>query len=188
MIDPSKLDLNKALSNMDEEQMQKVMEQVDEEQMMVAMGNLVDRYLLPHLEDVKQAAQTADSNHEVRAYYESLPDSERTAPDGYDGPTREGEFYHALDNLVTTLAECRERPQTGLPRLKSQLRDPYTLEALLLIFDNDAHIDGEYTEQLKEFGAQRAMWIGANVFPEMYTEAERRQVVEQMGLDQNAPQ
>lgn len=161
------------LDDMDEEQVRQMLNNFDEEQLAEGAGALVDHYLVPELEDVRARAQSAEDAKAVRNYYEN----ELTAEE------REEEFYHALDKLVGTLVECRERPQTGLPKLKTQLRDPFTLEALLLIFGDEDHIDPEHTAELKKFAAIHAKWIGAMLLPEMYNEAERQQVIDQMDLE-----
>lgn len=165
--------------NLTEEQIMQAMNNVDDEQIMQAMGMMIDNYLVPHLDDIRVRANTSEPAAEARAYYESLPENEQAAPPDYEGATREGEFYFVLDNLVGTLVKCRYKPKVGFPELKSQIRDPYTLEALLLIFENDEHIDSEYTQQLKEFGATHVKWAGAMMVPEMYDDAEAERILQE---------
>lgn len=161
------------LAGMDEEQARNILNDVDEEQVEQVVQWAVDDTVVPWLEDIRDREAEDDvTSEQVREYYESMSPEER-----------EQEFYETLDNLVATLVQCRESPSDGFSNLKAFLRDPFTVEALLLIFENEDHIDAEYTEQLKDFGAEHLRWVGAMVVPEMYEQHEVEQVMERMNMD-----
>jgi hypothetical protein len=57
------------------------------------------------------------------------------------------------------------------------------MEGLLLIFDNEEHIDPAYSRQMKEFAAMHLKWMGVALAPESYLAAAVREVYEQLDLD-----
>lgn len=166
------MNFGNVLNNMDEEQAKQVMNSVDEEQVQQAVKWAVDEMVVPHLKEIRQRSRNDPPTEEVREHFESMSPEER-----------EQEFYETLDELVAVLVQCRENPQQGFKDLKTMLRDPFTVEALLLIFENDDHIDYEYTQQLKEFGVTHLRWVGCMVLPEMYDEHEVEEVVDTFDLD-----
>lgn len=158
--------LNNYLSGMDEDQARAMLDQLDDEQVEQAIQWIVDESVVPHLMDVRQRARQATDPNEVRRELEDLPES-----------VKEELFYDTLHELIAILVTCRERPNEGFEELKTVLRDPYTVESLLLIFENDQHIDDEYSNQLKDFAANHLQWVGAMVLPEMYDERTVEEVV-----------
>lgn len=164
--------IQRALSGMDEEQARNILDSLDEEQIEQAIQWMMEEMILPHMEDVRQRAANAPPTEDVRQQLESMGQQER-----------EQLFYDTLDELVAVLVECRENPQHGFEELKTMMRDPWTVEALLLIFENEEHIDAEYTQQLKDFGVTHLKWIGAMVFPEMYEDYEVEQVLDQFDIE-----
>lgn len=163
--------LRQMMENMDEEQVRQLVGSLDEQQVQKAIEWMVEEMVVPHLEDIRERAQGDRPTEDIRQQFESMDEDER-----------EEMFYDTLDNFIATLALCRQRPKEGFEELKAYLRDPYTQEALLLIFENDQHIDAEYTDQLKGFGASHLYWAGVMVLPEMYTEAEVREVEDRFDL------
>lgn len=165
--------IEKAVEQMDEETARKALSQLSDEDINRAINYATAEMVVPHLEDVRERAHTEDPPpNQIRQELESLPDDQREAI-----------FYDTLDELVATLITLRERPREGLEELKTMLRDPYTTEALLLIFHNETHIDEEYTQQLKDFTAEHLYWVGAMVFPEMYEEWEVEEVMGKFDLE-----
>jgi len=164
--------LQSALDNMDEEQAKNLMSQLDEEQLSQAITWVLDQQLAPHLHEIRQRSQSRDDPYRVREYFSNMSEEEQ-----------EEAFYDALQNLVAALVQCRSDPNRGFQQLKSQLRDPYTAEALLLIFENEDHIDQQYSQTLKEFAGKNLKWASALVMPEMYTEQERKEALENYGPD-----
>lgn len=160
------------LQNMDEEQAEMILDQLDDEDIQQAVEWVADEFVVPHLNDIRERAEGDPDYMDVREYFESMSEAER-----------EREFYDTLDELVATLIQCREQPREGFRNLKAFLRDPFTVEALLLIFENERHIDPEYTDQLKVFGAEHLKWVGALTLPEMYDDSEVEGVLEKMDID-----
>lgn len=128
------------------------------------LKTLVDEQVAPELVDVRDRAGQEDH----RAIREALSELSDDEQDEY--------FYDAVADVVAALALVRERPEDGLRELKPLLRDPYTIESLLLIFDNETHVDPEFAAQQKEFAAKHLRWIGATVLPEMYEDDELNEV------------
>lgn len=170
--------IQNALSGMDEEQAREILDSLDEEQIAGAIEWSVEEMVVPHLDDVRERAANDTSPEQVRKFYESKSPQEQ-----------EEIFYEVLHELMTTILLCRERPGEGFPQLKEKLRDPFTMEGLLLIFDGEdpqtgeLRIDPEYTETLKDFAATHVKWVAATVIPEMYSEDEVREVLEQFDMD-----
>lgn len=160
------------ISNIDEEKAQQILGNMDEDDVADVAEWITEELVLPHLEEIRNRAGQQPSTEEVRRYYEEM-----------DPQQREQEFYETLDALVATLVMCRERPMEGYTELKTMIRDPYTVEALLLIFENEDHIDPEYSEQMKDFGAEHFRWVGAMVLPEMYEPEEVERVLETFNIN-----
>lgn len=164
--------MRKLVENMDEETARELIGQVDEDEVALTIEWVFQELVIPHLEEVRERAKADPPNEEVRRMYESEAED-----------YREEMFWETFEELVKTLVLCRERPKEGLKQLKQTLRDPFTAEALLLIFENREHIDPAYTEELKDFGTINMRYLGVMVLPEMYSEAERRQVRQELGIE-----
>jgi len=152
--------LERLVGNLDAEDIGKLMEEVDMQQMLVELGPYIGSELGPHLEDIKQDAQ-GQNGEAVHEFYERLPSGEQQEV-----------FDETIADLISVVRECRERPDVGLSKLKSRVRDPDVFEPLLLVFQNDGHIDPEYSEELKTFARATVTWAGASIIPEAYTETE----------------
>lgn len=169
--------INQYLSRMDEDQARAIMDALDEQQVAEAVEWAVEEKVVPHLDDIRERADQEASSDQVRAHFEEMTPRER-----------EDLFYDTLHALVGTLVACRVRPHEGFRELKTLLRDPYTLEALLMIFDGEdpetgeRYIDPEYEQTLKDFGAEHVQWVAVMVLPEMYDEETERKVKQQFGL------
>lgn len=144
---------------LDEQQIDKVWDQIPEETKRQAFTNALEQFVLPHADDVKDRAESDVGNKQIRQKYSALDDE------------RQQEIFdQAIGTIIGTLFEVRESPREGLMRLKGLLRDPYTLEGLLLIFENEDHIDPEYSAEMKEFAAWYVTAAGVALTPEMYDE------------------
>lgn len=171
--------LKQAMQGMDEEDARMILDQLDEEQIAAAVEWSVEEMVVPHLDDVKHRSDLDDPEPaEVRELYEKKSPQEQ-----------EDIFYDVLHQLIATIIACRQNPQAGFAELKTMLRDPFTVEGLLLIFNGEdpetgeMYIDPNYTQTLKDFGAAHIRWVAASVIPEMYTEEELREVRETFDLD-----
>jgi hypothetical protein len=159
-----------------DEQVQSVLNQIPEETKRQAIETAIEDYIVPHFDDVRERAAADVTNEQVRQKYAAL------------GEERQQEvFNRAVSDVLGTLFELRTQPESGLESLKGLLRDPYTIEGLLLIFDNDQHIDAEYSAQMKDFAAMHLKWAGVALAPEMYDPAVVEAVAEEIGLDVHEP-
>lgn len=152
-----------------DDQMRTLWESLDEDEIQNAMQAMLDNFLVPKFEQVRERAE--QDSQDVRALYASMSDSEQQEV-----------FDQAVDELVAACYELRARPRKGAESLMGLLRDPWTVEALLLIFENEEHIDPAYSAQLKEFAATHLQWIGCALAPEMYRRAVVEETYQQLGL------
>lgn len=157
------------LSNMDGDMANSVLEALDQDAIESALKKGVDKEVVPHLEQVRKRATEDDADTaEVRAHYESLSEEEQT-----------NRFNEAAADLMAVFTEMREQPVTGAKKLKGRLRDPWTVEALLLIFDHE-QVPDEVVDQQKNYAATWLKWVGVNAIPEMYRREQVRGVAEQL--------
>lgn len=164
--------LQARFNNMDDEEAQQMLNQVSLSQLHEGVENLFSLKVAPHLHDISDNANyDYDDPEEVREQFKQLDDD-----------AQEELFYDTAHHLAAVLEGLRERPDKAAPELKSMLRDPYTLEALLLIYE-DEHIDEEVRDQLKEFTAGYLKLYGVMLAPEMYSEQEIRETLDLHGLD-----
>lgn len=154
-----------------DQQIERVWNSIDEETKQQSLSNLLEQFVLPHVDDVRERSLADADPATIRAQYASLSDDEQQQV-----------FNQAVSDVVGTLFEVREDPREGLMSLKGLLRDPYTIEGLLLIFDNEQHITPEYSEQMKDFAAMHLRWMGVALAPEMYDEQAVREVYSQLDL------
>ena len=156
------------LSGMDEDMANSILEALDQDQIEAALKKGIDKEVIPHLEQVRERATEEDATTaEVRAHYESLPEAEQ-----------QEKFNQAAADLMAVFAEIREAPVSGAQKLKGRLRDPWTIEAILLIFDHE-DVPQEVVDQQKHYAATWLKYVGVNVIPEMY----HRDQVEQVARD-----
>lgn len=130
---------------------------------------MIEDELEPHFEDIQERASQIDPE-EAREYYESL-----------DPDEKQEVFDEAVADMIKTLRLCREQPLQGYPMLKQRLRDPDVLESLLLIFDDDEHIDDEHSKEMKELVRDTIAWAGVSTIPEAYTDAEQSDIERRIG-------
>lgn len=157
------------LDGMDENMANTVLEALDEEQIEAALQKGIDKEVVPHLETVRERATEEDADTaEVRAHYESLPEEDQ-----------QEKFNQAAADLMAVLTEVRESPLSGAKKLKGRLRDPWTVEALLLIFDHE-DVPNEVVDQQKHYAATWLKWAGMNVIPEVYRRDQVSEVADEL--------
>ncbi len=162
------------LKNMDGDMANSVLEALDQDAIESALKNGVDKEVVPHLEQVRKRAREDDADTaQVRAHYESLTEDEQTE-----------RFNEAAADLMAVFAEMREKPVSGAKKLKGRLRDPWTVEALLLIFDHE-QVPKEVVDQQKNYAATWLKWVGVNSIPEMYHRDQVRGVADQLYPDRD---
>lgn len=157
------------LGGMDDETASEIINEMDQDVIEDALTSGVEQELVPHLHEVRQRAVEGDeSAAEVRAMYEKLSDEEQTK-----------KFQKAAADVLSVLTTLRQEPLDGLEMLKGRLRDPYTVEALLLIFDHP-EVPDDVVQERKNYADVWIRWAGLNIIPEVYSEQEARDVIEQM--------
>lgn len=158
------------LSNMDEDTAARILDNMDDEVMENALKVGIEREIVPHLLDVRERAESDDEppSEHVRDYYEGLSEDEQTE-----------KFNRAAADVMSVLAETRSSPITGLEKVKNRLRDPWTIEALLLIFDHP-DVPDEVVADRKEYAAKWLKYAGVHVIPEVYTREDAMEVAETM--------
>jgi len=173
------------LKNMDGDMANSVLEALDEDAIESALKKGIDKEVVPHLEQVRERAVEDDADSaQVRAHYESLSEDEQTQ-----------KFNEAAADLMAVFTELRESPIAGAKKLKGRLRDPWTVEALLLIFDHE-QVPDEVVDQQKDYAATWLKWVGVNMIPEIYTrdqvlevanrlypDRDPNKVLDEMGID-----
>lgn len=160
--------------NFDEEQARQLINAMDDEQIAEGMQTAMDEFVVPHLEDVRENAQSTPDRQSVREQYHSMPDAKQQEA-----------FNRAIWDMVSVAGKLRVSPDEGLRDLKTMLRDPWTMEALLLVFHNPNHIDPNYSEEMRETATKFTRLAAMNLIPEAYTESEARDLMAEMGLDEN---
>jgi len=163
------------LNGMDSETASNILSSMDEEVIEDALETGIEQELVPHLQDVRENAEENYNNPaEVRAYYEGLSEEKQTE-----------KFHVAAADLMEVAVDLRERPMSGLRKLKERLRDPWTIEALLLIFDHP-EVPDEVVHERKEFASVWIKYIGLHVVPEVYHRDDLREMVNRMYPDDDA--
>jgi len=161
--------IGRLLGNMDEDAARNVLDSMDDAMIERALEAGIEQELVPHLVDVREnAAKQYPEADVVRARYEGLSEEEQ-----------EVQFEKAAADLMAVAVELRENPTTGLRKLKGRLRDPWTIEALLLIFDAPGMSDEE-VQARKDYASMWLKWVGSHVIPEVYERDDVRDVIEQM--------
>lgn len=159
------------MAAMDEETVEHIVAHLPEEHLHRALAMLIDRRVIPHLFDIRERADGDVSTVEAR---EQLMDLGEDA--------RHQLFFDTINDVVQALMLIRSQPFIGLARLKKLLRDPYTIEGLLLIFDHEG-VEPAAREEMKDFVAAHVWLVGVAVLPEMYAEEERQEVRDILNID-----
>jgi len=151
----------RAAENLSDDQMDNIIAGLQESDLDVNryLGEGIEQRVVPHLEDVRDRAQGATAR-DVRQRLADLDDSQQ---DEF--------FYDAVSDVFSAAAMLRERPTEGALLLKGLLRDPFTVESLLLIFDHE-DIPDHLAAQQKAFAATHIRWLGSALVPEAYTDEE----------------
>lgn len=155
------------ISGMDEETASNIISSMDEEVIESALKSGIEQELVPHLQDVREKAKDEyEENEYVREKYESLSEDKQTK-----------KFNKAAADIMSVAVKLRSSPMRGMQELKGRLRDPWTVEALLLIFDHP-EVPDEVVEQRKNYAAAWLKYVGVNVIPEVYTREAAMDMIE----------
>ena len=157
------------LNGMDGEAASEILNSMDDDMIENALETGIEQELVPHLSEVRtKAAEEYRSPAEVRAYYEGLDEEQQNV-----------KFHEAAADLMAVAVDLRENPLTGLKKLKERLRDPFVIEALLLILDHE-EVPDEVVHERKEFASTWLKYVGLHVVPEIYERDDLREMVETM--------
>lgn len=160
------------LEGLDEEQAQMILDQISDEAITNALQTGIEKEVIPELQEIRTKVREMDEDAEdAREYLEGLSEEEQ-----------QERFNETVADLLTVLTEIRAKPLDGGEKLKERLRDPWTAETLLLIFDHP-DVPDEVVKQQKDFAATWLQWAGANVVPEMYEQEELQEVVDTLYPD-----
>lgn len=163
---------NPLKGKLDAKMMQHFEENVDEEQLEQMVRQVIQEKVVPALVEIRQQRQQAEDPETIRETYANLPEEKQQEV-----------FDSAVMDVVEVVFTLREEPVEGLRMAKQLTRDPHTMEALLLIFDNEQHIDPEYSRQIKDTASRIVTWVGVALFSEMYEPETVESVARDLGLD-----
>ena len=162
--------IDRMLGNIDEDTARSLLNNINDDQLRQGLHVAIEDFVIPHIDDIRiKATEDYESRHHVRDVYKSMSDEEQQEV-----------FDEAWGDIVAVAARLREDPQTGGMELKERLRDPWTMEALLLIFENRDNIDEDYGDEMKEFATFMLRWIGIQMLPEMYSQEEVRESIDKL--------
>jgi len=144
---------------------------IDNDDVQEALLRVVEDKATPRLEEIRERARDAEDPDAVREQIESLPDDDKNRL-----------FHDTWAELIAACVQLRIEPIEGMVNLKQMIRDPWTVEAMLLLFE-DEQIPGEIVGANKDLMADYMNWIGIALAPEMYERAEVERMVETFGSD-----
>ncbi len=159
--------------NPSESQMKKLAQQVDlsNEDVQEALLSIGEDRIRPQLDDIKTRAESASSPEQIREQLADMPNE------------RKNEVFHETwAEFITACVELRVKPLEGMRNLKTMIRDPWTVEIMLLLMEDEEIPDG-ITEANKDMISQYVSWIGRALAPEMYEREDVAEMVDQFGAD-----
>jgi len=155
-------------------------ENVDDAHVAAVLADIWEQSVAPRLASIRQRAADDYDRTQVRQYY-----AEELTPE-----EQQETFDDALRDVLVAAFSVRAAVfsddmtmETALADLRALIRDPWTAEAILLIFENAEHIDPEYSDQMKEYGAWVLRSVGVAVLPELYPPETVAAIAEDHGLD-----
>lgn len=144
---------------------------IGNEDVQEALLRVLEEKANPKLEEIRDRAESADTPSEAREQIESLPEERQDTL-----------FHDTWAELLAAMVQLRIEPLVGMRNLKRMIRDPYTVEAMLLIFDVEEMPD-EIVQANKDLFADYLNWMGCAVAPEMYSREDVEDFVETFGAD-----
>jgi len=144
---------------------------LDNDDVQEALLQIAEDKIRPRLDEIKARADGQKSSDEVRAELESLSDEKKTEV-----------FHQTWAEIITACAQLRVQPVEGMKNLKAMIRDPWTVEAMLLMMEV-AEMPSEVEQQNKDLMAQYITWMGSAIAPEMYDRDDVEDMIEQFGAD-----
>jgi len=134
---------------------------IDNDDVQEALLRVLEDKATPRIEEIRERARDAEDPDAVREQIESLSDDDKNR------------LFHDT---------WADEPMEGMTNLKKMIRDPWTVEAMLLLFEDD-EIPGEIVGANKDLMADYMNWIGIALAPEMYERNEVEEMVQTFGSD-----
>lgn len=155
------------------DRMRKLASQVDisDEDVQEALLTVLEEKAEPQFEDIRRAAEEAEEQEVAREVIESMDEEQKNRL-----------FHETWAELIAAAVELRINPLDGMRNFKTMIRDPYTLEAILLLFEDD-ETPGEVVEANKDLVSDYIHWMGCAIAPEMYSREEVEEMVDAFGAD-----
>lgn len=152
------------IGGVDPDMAEELMNQVDEDELEEAIPKLLNQQITPRLAEIRERAQASESRHQIRQQLRQLPEDEQTRV-----------MMQAASDIGLVLQEIRQSPTAGLVKLKNRLRNPKTMEALLLIFEGD-QVPDEWSDDRKEYATCVVRYVAMHLMPEAYTREEKEEI------------
>lgn len=144
---------------------------LDNDDVQEALMRVAEEKTRPKLNEIRERASDSPSKEEVRERLDNLSEEDKNEV-----------FHETWAELITAAVELRVDPLEGMRNLQTMIRDPFTLEVLLLLFE-DEEIPSDITVANKDLVSDYVSWMGRAVAPEMYEREEVEEMVEQFGAD-----
>lgn len=159
--------------NPSEDQIRSLAEQVDlsNDDVQEALLQIGEDKIRPQLDEIKTRAADSDDPHEIREKLGELPEEKKNEV-----------FHETWAEFITACVELRVQPLVGMRNLKTMIRDPWTVEIMLLLMEDD-EIPSQISEANKDLISQYITWIGRAIAPEMYEREEVESMIEEFGAD-----
>ena len=159
--------------NPSEDQVRQIAEQVDlsNDDVQEALLKVGEDKIRPQLDEIKERASEADDPDAVRQQLAELSDEKKNEV-----------FHGTWAQFITACVQLRVEPLEGMRNLKTMIRDPWTVEIMLMLMEDD-EIPTEISEDNKDLKSQYITWIGRAIAPEMYEREEVEAMVDEFGAD-----
>lgn len=159
--------------NPSKDQVRKMAEQVDlsNDDVQEALLKVGEDKIRPQLDEIKDRAADADAPQDVRQQLGELTDEKKNEV-----------FHETWAQFITACVQLRVEPLEGMRNLKTMIRDPWTVEIMLMLMEDD-EIPNEISDANKDLISQYVTWIGRALAPEMYEREEVEAMVEEFGAD-----
>jgi hypothetical protein len=159
--------------NPSEDQVRQIAEQVDlsNDDVQEALLKVGEDKIRPQLDEIKERASNADDPDAVRQQLAELSDEKKNEV-----------FHETWAQFITACVQLRVEPLEGMRNLKTMIRDPWTVEIMLMLMEDD-EIPTEISEANKDLISQYITWIGRAIAPEMYEREEVEAMVDEFGAD-----
>jgi hypothetical protein len=159
--------------NPSEDQVRQIAEQVDltNDDVQEALLKVGEDKIRPQLDEIKERASNADDAAAVRQQLAELSDEKKNEV-----------FHETWAQFITACVQLRVEPLEGMRNVKKMIRDPWTVEIMLMLMEDD-QIPNDISDANKDLISQYITWIGRAIAPEMYERGEVEAMVDEFGAD-----